>query len=159
AAGIAQAGTASSITLAANAPAENGYVNGLAVAIVSGTGKGQSRVIRAYDGTSKVADLYVNWAVAPDASSHYRVTNQSTLVARLAAALGVSTPDLTTVGQAYLASTGLSTPIALTLPVLTELYRLTKLAPIYQLTIDEYLNVLALAKTPNYQSLARGSQQ
>lgn len=66
---VAQAGTASTITLDASASAVNDFYNGALVAITSGTGAGQVRVIRDYTGASKVADVGRNWATNPDATS------------------------------------------------------------------------------------------
>jgi len=141
--GTARAGSANTITLAADAPTQT--LAGLSVTLASGAGRGQSRVITAYDGASKVATVAVNWTTAPDASSVYRVGTEANVVNRLSAALNVSTPDLTAIGTYYKASIGLTGPISLTLSALTDLYRLARLAPVYRLTIDEYLNLLTLA--------------
>jgi hypothetical protein len=66
--GTAQAGAATTITLAADAPAYD-LADGV-VAIVQGTGKGQSRRITAYDTGTKVATVGT-WKVTPDATSEY----------------------------------------------------------------------------------------
>jgi hypothetical protein len=66
---VAQAGAAGSITLDASASAVNDFYNGALVALVSGTGAGQVRVIRDYTGASKVADVGRDWATNPDATS------------------------------------------------------------------------------------------
>lgn len=68
--GTAQAGSASTITLAATAPGD--YL-GHRVRIDSGTGIGQMRTIKAYDSTTKVATVDPNWTVSPNATSVYRV--------------------------------------------------------------------------------------
>jgi len=71
--GTAQAGGASSITLASTASAvTNAYV-GSVVYLSSGTGVGQARVITAYNGTSKVATISDNWTTTPDSTSVYKV--------------------------------------------------------------------------------------
>ena len=67
----AQAGTAGSITLAAGATADD--LTGFVVTIDGGTGAGQRRVISAYDGGTKVATVYPDWATQPDATSEYVV--------------------------------------------------------------------------------------
>lgn len=65
----AQAGGASSITLDASASATNSLYNGLRVAILSGTGAGQSRVITAYTGSTKVATVTPSWTTNPASGS------------------------------------------------------------------------------------------
>ena len=69
--GTAQAGAASTITLAAGASATDSLYLALAIAIVSGTGAGQSRVITAYVGSTKVATVDRAWATNPDNTSVY----------------------------------------------------------------------------------------
>ncbi len=73
AAGTAQAGAVGSITLAAGDSAANGFYNGCSVKILSGTGAGQVRRVQSYNSTTKVATTEVNWIVAPDATSVYRI--------------------------------------------------------------------------------------
>lgn len=65
----AAAGAAGSITLDASASASNDLYNGLYIAIVGGTGDGQTRRIRDYVGATKVATIFPNWAVNPDNTS------------------------------------------------------------------------------------------
>lgn len=67
----AQAGTASSITLAVAATAAD--LTGFVIEIDGGTGIGQTRVITAYDGGTKVADVYPDWTTPPDNTSEYVV--------------------------------------------------------------------------------------
>ena len=67
--GIAQGGSANSITLDSGASATNNIYNGCWVAVVSGTGAGQARLITAYDGFTKIATTTINWITAPDATS------------------------------------------------------------------------------------------
>jgi hypothetical protein len=70
---VAQAGAAGSITLDAGASATNDFYNGALVALVSGTGAGQARVIRDYTGASKVAAVGRNWVTNPDATTGFVV--------------------------------------------------------------------------------------
>ena len=71
--GTAQAGAASTITLAAAASAVNDYYNGIKVRLTGGTGSGQIRTITAYVGSTKVATVDSNWTVNPDATTTYAV--------------------------------------------------------------------------------------
>ncbi len=72
-AGVAQAGGASSITLASTASAVNDVYNGSLVTILAGTGSGQTRLISDYDGTTKVVTTSAAWSVTPDSTSVYAV--------------------------------------------------------------------------------------
>lgn len=65
----AQAGAASTITLAATAPAVD--LTGHVVETTGGTGPGQTRVITAYDTATKIATVFPAWAVEPDATTTY----------------------------------------------------------------------------------------
>lgn len=56
--GVAQGGTITSITLNNLASSENDYYNGWWVKITSGTGMGQVRRIKSYNGTTKIATIY-----------------------------------------------------------------------------------------------------
>ena len=73
--GVAQAGGATAITLAADASAEDDYFNGMYLKIASGTGIDQVRLITDYDGTSKVATVS-GWTTPPDATSNYDLFNK-----------------------------------------------------------------------------------
>jgi hypothetical protein len=70
----AQAGGASTITLASNSDATNGWYVGLYVAITSGTGAGQIRKVASYVGSTKIATLETAWTTQPDATSVYNIT-------------------------------------------------------------------------------------
>lgn len=72
--GTAQAGGASSITLGASESATDDFFNGQLVSISGGTGKGQSRCITDYTGSSKVAAVSPAWLVQPDDTSEYFVS-------------------------------------------------------------------------------------
>ena len=67
----AQAGTATTITLAATASAVNNFYNNLTIRILSGPGAGQSRVVSAYDGATKVATVNSAWGALPNGFSNY----------------------------------------------------------------------------------------
>jgi hypothetical protein len=72
--GTAQAGTTSSITLDSGASATNDLYKYNEIAIIGGTGAGQSRQINGYTGSSKVATVGVNWTVAPSSDSVFLIT-------------------------------------------------------------------------------------
>lgn len=76
--GVASAGTANTITLAAtNSPATNDLIKGEVLRIRGGTGTGQSRAIIGYVASTKVATVGRNWVVNPDATSAYEVISLS----------------------------------------------------------------------------------
>jgi hypothetical protein len=70
--GTAQAGAATTVTLAAGASATNDLYTGSLVVLTGGTGAGQTRVITAYVGATKVATV-ATWATNPDNTSTYEV--------------------------------------------------------------------------------------
>jgi hypothetical protein len=72
-AGAAQAGGASSLTLAAGASATNNAYTGMVLRLVSGLGTGQQLRITAYDGASNVATVESAWGVQPDGTTGYEV--------------------------------------------------------------------------------------
>lgn len=69
--GTAQAGAAGSITLAVGAPTSD--LSGFVLETTGGTGPGQTRVITAYDTGTKVATVYPNFTITPDATTTYAV--------------------------------------------------------------------------------------
>ena len=69
--GTAQAGAAGSITLDASASATGSLYNGQLIAIVGGTGIGQTRRITAYDGGTKIATVDSNWTTNPASGSKF----------------------------------------------------------------------------------------
>jgi hypothetical protein len=71
--GTAQAGAASTITLAAGASAVDSTYNGYGVRITSGPGVGQDRIISSYVGSTKVATISSAWTVQPTSASVYEV--------------------------------------------------------------------------------------
>jgi hypothetical protein len=75
-AGTAQAGAAGSITLAAaGTSAVNDAYKGMVIETTGGTGGTpvQRRVIKAYNGTTKVATIYPNWTVTVDVTTTYAI--------------------------------------------------------------------------------------
>jgi hypothetical protein len=74
--GTAQAGAATTLTLAATASANNDVYNGSLVTITGGTGAGQTREALDYNGTTKVLLISTgatDWSVTPDSTSLYAV--------------------------------------------------------------------------------------
>jgi hypothetical protein len=71
--GIAQAGTATSITLAATALADDSSYIGSVVFISTGTGAGQARLVTAYVGATRLATVSPAWQTTPDATSIYKI--------------------------------------------------------------------------------------
>lgn len=70
-AGTAQAGATGTITLAAGGPSVD--LTGMVIETTDGTGAGQTRVITAYNTGTKVAAVYPDWDVTPDATTEYSV--------------------------------------------------------------------------------------
>jgi hypothetical protein len=68
-AATAQAGAAGSITLDASASASDDFYNTLEIQLLEGTGKGQTRTINDYTGSTKVAAITPNWVTNPDVTS------------------------------------------------------------------------------------------
>ena len=71
--GLAQDGSADTITLRDAASAINNTYNNSIVAIAGGTGRGQSRLITGYAGSTRVATVAANWITNPDVTSVYIV--------------------------------------------------------------------------------------
>jgi hypothetical protein len=69
----AQAGAASTITLATGASATTDIYKGNQIRVQSGTGAGQTRVITGYVGSTKVATVDRAWTTNPDNTSVYSV--------------------------------------------------------------------------------------
>lgn len=79
--GTAQAGGASTITLeAATAPDDDDVLIDRTITITAGTGVGQSRVVTAYDGTTKVATVHRAWDVGPTSDSEYAIDPTAAVV-------------------------------------------------------------------------------
>lgn len=76
--GTAQAGAASTITLAAGASSVNDAYKGMPIRITGGAGSGMVNIISAYNGSTKVATVAIPWAslpsgTAPDNTSTYSI--------------------------------------------------------------------------------------
>ena len=118
--GTAQAGAATSITLATADPAgANAYVDRI-LTLVGGTGAGQSRYITAYNSTTKVATVQRAWDTAPDATTQYAINDTAatsavtggdtagttTLLSRLPAALSFTGANVNANAQAVVDKAG-----------------------------------------------------
>jgi len=71
--GTAQGGGTNSITLADSASSEDDAYYGMCIEITEGTGKGQVRKIKDYEGGSKVATVDSDWGTTPDTTSVYKL--------------------------------------------------------------------------------------
>lgn len=71
--GTAQSGGANTITLAASASSTNDTYARNLIAIVGGTGAGQTRKVQNYIGGTKVATLERDWTTVPDDTSEYQI--------------------------------------------------------------------------------------
>lgn len=69
--GTAQAGASTSITLPAGASAVTDFYKYQVVTLTGGTGAGQSRIVTAYNGTTKVATVDSAWATNPSATTTF----------------------------------------------------------------------------------------
>lgn len=70
--GVAQGGTSTTITLRAYASSVNDTYLCNVVAIIAGTGRGQARLVGAYNGTTKVITICgEDWVTTPDTTSIY----------------------------------------------------------------------------------------
>jgi hypothetical protein len=78
--GTAQAGAATTITLAAGASAVDDFYNNLYIVTTGGTGSGQTRLITDYVGSTKVATVDTAWTVTPDATTTYSIQSVSSLM-------------------------------------------------------------------------------
>jgi len=77
--GLAQGGSANTITLNSLASANDDEYVGMVVSIRSGTGEDQACRIVGYDGTTKVATIARDWNVVPDTTSAYVILATSVL--------------------------------------------------------------------------------
>jgi len=111
----AQAGSSTTITLAATENANDDIYNDQIIYIRQGTGTGQARLITDYDGTTFVATVTPAWITNPSSSSKYRIIpNDSSLsgaalapavaAAMLTADLGASLPTKNTVAESLMLS-------------------------------------------------------
>lgn len=77
--GLCQAGGANTVTLNANASADDDAYVGQIVFLKGGTGADQAHHVIAYNGTSKVATIEENWAIQPDNTTTYVMLPQGML--------------------------------------------------------------------------------
>lgn len=80
--GTAQAGSGTTITLAADESSQNQQFRDSLIEIHSGTGAGQSRIITDYNGSTKVATVDEAWITNPDATSKYQIIGGKAELAR-----------------------------------------------------------------------------
>ena len=73
--GTAQAGAASTITLASAASTTDDFYNGQKITLTGGTGSGQDAWITDYVGSTRVATVDSAWSVTPDATTTYTVAS------------------------------------------------------------------------------------
>lgn len=145
-AGTLQAAGPAEATLAATASADNGAYVGLQIAITRGSGAGQARIIKGYDGASRKASLYEPWATMPTGQSEYLLSAATELEARLSAALQIRKTDLPALGTYYkTANAAAALALTLDLTALTGLWRLAQIARLYNLPLGEYLLARQLA--------------
>ena len=76
--GTAQAGTTTTITLAADADGGDGIYNRNLIVIIGGTGAGQTRTITDYDNTTKVCAVDREWHINPNDTSEYQILADDT---------------------------------------------------------------------------------
>ena len=69
----AQAGAASTITLATTASATDDFYNGNLVFLRDGTGAGQTAIITDYVGSTRVATINGSWVTNPDTTTEYEL--------------------------------------------------------------------------------------
>ncbi|HYD79843.1 MAG TPA: hypothetical protein VEC06_08540 [Paucimonas sp.] len=74
--GTAQAGATATITLANTGSAVDDAYAGMTIRTTGGTGSGQSRLIKSYNGTTKVATVWLDWTTPPDATTTYSIDAQ-----------------------------------------------------------------------------------
>ena len=76
--GTAQAGAASTITLAAGASAVDDAYAGMSIQLTGGTGSGDdTKQIKTYVGSTKVATIYGAWLTTLDATTVYKIVNRA----------------------------------------------------------------------------------
>lgn len=71
--GTAQAGASTSITLASSASSTNDAYKDMLITLTGGFGSGQSKYIRGYNGTTKVATIELPWATTPNSTTVYSI--------------------------------------------------------------------------------------
>lgn len=74
--GTAQAGSVSSVTLAASDPSDESSIIGKGIIILSGTGQGSYSQVTNYDSDTKIATVTPNFNTAPSSDSEYMIVDQ-----------------------------------------------------------------------------------
>lgn len=101
----AQAGGASTITLASGEPAVTNYYVGRVIRLAGGTGAGQFRCIVAYNGSTKVATVDAAWGTAPDNTTLYAILPTGPVMLAATTHAGSTVPTVTTTGTATAVTT------------------------------------------------------
>lgn len=65
--------TGTTVTLSANASAENDVYVGFPIDLIAGTGQGQRSVVTDYDGATRTVTINPPWTTVPDASSGFKI--------------------------------------------------------------------------------------
>lgn len=87
----AQAGAAGTITLDSSASATDDLYNGCVIAIISGSGAGQSRLISDYVGSTKVASVTPNWITNPSVTSIFVIVPHGYVFGLVTGAIAAAT--------------------------------------------------------------------
>ena len=82
-----QSSTAGTIELGMAENSTDDIFNGLQIKIIAGTGKGQTRLITDYDGSTKVATVTPNWTTNPAASDTYAIVPNTNVASQVTTAL------------------------------------------------------------------------
>lgn len=118
--GTAQAGGASTITLAAAASANDDEYHDAYVSIIAGTGVGQIRSFITYVGATRVGTVSKPWVTNPDATSEYVVAGSSSVDLHTIQDSTTAVDNLKAACDAYTAAGGLAGTLALVLGALTD---------------------------------------
>ncbi len=90
ASGTAQAGAATTITLAAGDTNADDYYNGMVIEITGGEGAGQWARITDYVSSTKIATLATTWGITPDNTSTYQILGGYTGTAQAGASTTIT---------------------------------------------------------------------
>jgi patatin-like phospholipase/acyl hydrolase len=95
--GTAQGGDSKTIKLEHQASKLEDDYNEMPIQITAGTGQGQTRTIKNYDGAARVAEVDQPWNIQPDATSEYLIPN---LFSLLDGGVGANNPIACAVAEA-----------------------------------------------------------
>lgn len=112
--GTAQGGAATTITLDASASATNSLYVGENIFIRSGTGAGQSNIITAYVGATKVATVGNTWATNPDNTSVFSVIATGSVSTTVSGTVNANVVQVA--GQTASAAAGVTFPSSIASP-------------------------------------------